>query len=162
MRLPRGSVGTQPIAAVTPRRALRRAALGIAVGLQLFMVVRAYGADHAVFGFQMFPESSTWQAEIVRVTIDGRIVDVRDPWPGGYRWSDLVAGRGLGRPFEVHHADAGIRPTLGFLDAALDWVAAHTPGDPETRYLEARVTYWENGRGPRSVVLTSAERDLER
>jgi hypothetical protein len=131
---------------VTLRLLLRRAAVAVVAAAQIFLVVRAYGADHAVFGFQMFPESSTWSADIVRVTTDGREADVRDPWPGGYRWSDLVAGRGLGHPFEVQHADAGVRSTLSF----------------ETRYLEARVTYWENGRGPHSVVLTSLERDLGR
>ncbi len=147
---------------MTLRLLLRRAAVAVVAAAQIFLVVRAYGADHAVFGFQMFPESSTWSADIVRVTTDGREADVRDPWPGGYRWSDLVAGRGLGHPFEVQHADAGVRSTLSFLHAALDWVAANTPDDTETRYLEARVTYWENGRGPHSVVLTSLERDLGR
>jgi hypothetical protein len=53
----------------------------------------------------------------------------------------------------------GVGATFDFLDHALDWVAAHTPNDPETRYLEARVTYFENTRGPHEVVLRSDERD---
>jgi hypothetical protein len=131
--------------------------ISVVVVVQIAMVIRAYGADHAVFAYQMFPESSTWQAEIVRVT-PGGAVDVREPWPGGYRWSDLVAGRGLGDPFAEHHADAGLASTLSFLKDALAWVAANTPLDTETQYLEARVMYWDNGRGPGHLVLTSPHR----
>lgn len=130
------------------------------VAAQVVMVVRAYGADHAVFGFQMFPESSTWQADIYRITADGEAIDVRRPWPGGYRWGDLVPDRGLGNPFVVHHADTGLRSTLAFLEEALAWVGGHTPLDTETRYLEARVTYWDNGRGPNTTVLRGPPRAL--
>ena len=34
----------------------------------------------------MFPESSTWRAEILRVTADGQRIPIAEPW-AGYRWS---------------------------------------------------------------------------
>jgi hypothetical protein len=127
------------------------------VVLQLGLVVRAYWSDHKEFGFQMFPESSTWQADVVRVTADGSRIPVTQPW-SGYRWSDLVATRGLGRPDVRHHADAGLDNQIAFLDAALDWVAANTPRDHETLYLEATVTTWHNTDAPTTRTLRSTNR----
>jgi hypothetical protein len=57
-----------------------------------------------------------------------------------------------------HHADAGVDNQLAFLRAALDYVAAHTPRDTTTRYLEARVTYWHNDDPARHVVYRSRPR----
>lgn len=122
------------------------------------MIARAYSAPIDTFGFQMFPESSQWQADIYRVLPDGARVDVQQPWPGGYRWEDLVDARGLGSPFALHHADAGIAATVFLLDAALDWVAANTPADTETDHLEAVVTLIDNGRTPTTIVLRSESR----
>ena len=139
---------------------IRRLIVAGIVLLQLALIVRAYDADHGAFGFQMFPESSQWRADVVRVEVDGTEHDIRDPWPGGYRWSELVTSRGLSSPWSTGHADAGIRSTLHFLDGALAWVAAHTPDDTETVRLVARVTYWRNGDGPFAVTLRSPERDL--
>lgn len=132
----------------------------VVVAVQLTLVVRAYWSDHDQFGFQMFPESSTWDAEIVRVTVDGERVGIDSPWPGGYRWDELVPQGGLRRPAGRHHADAGIDNQLAFLDAALDWVAANTPRDTETAFLEARVTYWRNVDGPFERVLRSDRREV--
>jgi hypothetical protein len=128
------------------------------VAAQVGLVARGYRADHKEFAFQMFPESSTWRATVVRVTADGRRVPIERPW-SGYRWDELVRGRGLGNPSVRHHADAGLDNQLAFLDAALDWVAANTPRDRETRYLEARVTSWHNAGPPRSGVLRSRVRE---
>lgn len=141
-------------------RPARRLAVAGLILAQIAMVVRAYGADQAVFGFQMFPESSTWRADIVRVTASGDEVDVRDRWPGGYTWSGLVRGRGLDSPFGDHHATAGIDSTLDFLQKALDFAAAHTPDDHETVRLVARVTYRRNGGVPETVTLTSRPRGV--
>lgn len=136
----------------------RRAVVAVVVALQLGLVIRAYWSDHDQFGYQMFPESSDWQAEIYRVEADGQRRDVREPWPGGYRWEELVVGRGLDAPFRRHHADTGLASTLDFFGDALDWVALNTPADGETRYLEAVVTTWHNGRRPEVRVLRSVER----
>ena len=106
----------------------------------------------------MFPEASSWQAEIVRVTGDGDRVPIDEAW-SGYTWNSLVRGRGLSSPWRRHHADAGVDNQLEFLGEALDWVAENTPADTETRYLEAEVTTWYNMRGPTTTVLRSVARE---
>ncbi len=141
-----------------PSQIARRAFVALWIAAQLALVVRAYGAPQDVFGFQMFPESSTWQAEIVRITADGQTEDVTEDWPGGYRWEDLVPYHGFDRPGVEHHATAGIDSTLDFLAEALDYAATHTPADTETLRLSARVTYRRNGGAPQEVVLTSRDR----
>ena len=132
----------------------RRIAVAVVVVAQVLLLVRGVSADHKEFAFRMFPEASRWRAEVVRVTDDGRI-PVDDGW-SGYEWADLVRGRGLSHPGVWHHADAGIDNQLAFLDAALDWVAANTPADTETRYLEATVTYRHNGRADRRPSSSAA------
>jgi hypothetical protein len=144
---------------VTPRRTLaRRVAVIAIVGLQVALIARGYWADHKEFAFQMFPESSTWRADIVRVTTDGRRIPIERPW-SGYRWDELVQDRGLSSPSIRHHADAGLDNQLAFLDAALDWVADNTPRDRETRYLVARVTAWHNDDPPRVEIIRTARRE---
>jgi len=137
----------------------RRLIVVLVVVVQLGLVARGYRSDHKELAFQMFPESSTWRADIVRVEADGDRIPIADDW-SGYRWSDLVEGRGLGRPDVRHHADAGLDNQLAFLDAALDWAAAHTPRDDRTVYLEATVTVWHNTDPPEVVVLRSRPRDV--
>lgn len=138
--------------------AWRRAVVLAVVLLQLGLVARGYWSDHKEFAFQMFPESSTWRADVVRVTADGRRVPIERPW-SGYRWEELVRDRGLAYPAVRHHADAGLDNQVAFLEAALDWVAANTPRDRETRYLEARVTLWHNDDPARVDVLRSPVRE---
>ena len=122
--------------------------------LQLGFIARGYWSDHKEFAFQMFPESSTWRADVVRVTADGRRIPIERPW-SGYRWDELVQSRGLSFPSVRHHADAGLANQLAFLEASLDWVADNTPRDRETTHLEATVTSWHNNDAPRVRVLRS-------
>jgi hypothetical protein len=129
------------------------------VTLQLAFVVRAYWAPHHEFGYQMFPEATQWQAEIVRVRPDGTEISIREPW-AGYEWNALVTGRGLSSPWRRHHADAGVDNQLEFLGEALTWVADHTDADDETSFLEARVTVWFTLYAPTTTILRSPERDL--
>jgi len=138
----------------------RRTAVLVVVLLQLGMVVRGYTADHKEFAFQMFSESSTWRADIVRVTADGRRIPVDEPW-AGYEWDELVGDRGLRFAAVRHHADAGVDNQLAFLAAALDWLADNTPNDTETLYLEATVTYWRNTHAPETVVFRSHDRNVQ-
>ena len=126
--------------------------------LQLGFIARGYWADHKEFAFQMFPESSTWRASLFRVTADGERMPIDRPW-FGYRWENMVRDRGLSYPQYRHHADAGLDNQLAFLRSALDWVAANTPRDHETRYLEARVTAWHNDDPPRVEVFRSRARE---
>ena len=130
--------------------------LGV-VCAQLAFVVAGYSSDHKTFAFQMFPEASTWQADVVRVTSDGRRVPVSQPW-AGYRWDELVPDGALAYPAGRHHADAGLANQLAFLQSALGYVALNTPRDHETRYLEATVTSWHNGDPPRVEVFRSQVR----
>ena len=139
----------------------RRLVVALVVVVQLGLVARGYRSDHKELAFQMFPESSTWRADIVRVEADGDRVPIDEAW-AGYRWADMVDGRGLDRPEVRRHADAGLDNQLAFLDAALGWVAAHTPRDDDTLYLEATVTVWHNTDPPEVVVLRSPDRDVVR
>jgi hypothetical protein len=136
----------------------RRVVVLAVVLLQLAFIARGYWSDHKEFAFQMFPESSTWRAGVVRVTADGRRVPIEVPW-SGYRWEELVQARGLSYPAVRHHADAGLDNQLAFLRAALDWVADNTPRDRETRYLEATVTSWHNADAPTVKVFRSHLRE---
>jgi hypothetical protein len=131
----------------------------VVVALQLAFVARGYWSDHKQFAFQMFPESSTWRASVVRVTADGRRVPIELAW-SGYRWDALVRDRGLGYPSIRRHADSGLDNQLAFLQAALNWVARNTPRDRQTRYLEATVTAWHNADPPRVGVLRSHAREV--
>jgi hypothetical protein len=137
----------------------RRVVVLAVVVVQLGLIARGYWADHKEFAFQMFPESSTWRAEVVRVTTDGRRLPIELSW-SGYRWDEMVPNRGLRYPSVRHHADAGLDNQLAFLEEALDWVADNTPRDRETRYLEARVTAWHNDAPPRVEVIRSHVREV--
>ena len=139
-------------------RTIARRAFFVGVDLlQLVLVTRGYWSDHKEFAYQMFPEASTWRADIVRVLDDGERVPVDEDW-SGYRWDLLVRDRGLQYPAARRHADAGVDNQLAFLQAALDYVATNTPRDAHTRYLEAHVTYWRNSHQPRTITLRSRER----
>ena len=135
----------------------RRVVVVAVVVSQLALVARGYWSDHKEFAFQMFPESSTWRADVVRVTTDGRRVPIEAPW-SGYRWDELVPNAGLRYPSVRRHASAGLDNQIAFLESALDWVAGNTPRDRETRYLEATVTSWHNADAPRVSVLRSRVR----
>jgi hypothetical protein len=140
---------------------VRRVVVLSVVLLQVGLIARGYWSDHKEFAFQMFPESSTWRANVVRVSADGRRIPIERGWDG-YRWEALVRDRGLSYPATRHHADAGLDNQLAFLAAALDWVASHTPRDRETRYLQATVTSWHNADPPRVEVLRSPLREEAR
>jgi hypothetical protein len=128
------------------------------VAAQVGFAARGYFSDHKEFAFQMFPEASTWRADIVRVTSDGRRVPIEQRW-SGYSWDELAPNVGLRNPGIRHHAYAGLDNQLAFLDSALDWVAANTPRDEETRFLEARVTAWHNDDPPTDEVIRSDVRN---
>jgi hypothetical protein len=146
---------------VTPRVRVvgRRVVVVGVVLLQLGLVARGYWSDHREFAFQMFPESSMWRADVFRVTAQGRRIPVEVGWTG-YDWDRLVQDRGLSYPSLRHHADAGLQNQLAFLQAALDWVAANTPRDHSTRYLEAKVTAWDNADPPRVEIMRSRVREV--
>ena len=127
--------------------------------LQLGLVARGYWSDHREFAFQMFPESSSGartssasppRAGASRSRSGGRATT-------GTGW---CATAGSAIPSLRHHADAGLQNQLAFLQAALDWVAANTPRDHSTRYLEAKVTAWHNADPPRVEIMRSRVREV--
>ncbi len=132
--------------------------MALALTASLGGVVAGYG-DSRLLAWQMFPEASRWQADVVRITADGGRHAVEAPWPGGYRWEELVTESGLSHPGTESHAAYGVDFTLRSLQHALDWVAQHTPADDETAYLEARVRYRHNDDPWRMVILRSADRE---
>jgi hypothetical protein len=139
------------------RRRARGGVIVAALALQVGFALNGYRDPHKFFAFQPFNESSTWRADIVRVTWDGERRSIDDGW-AGYRWASLVDMPALAGYSRTRHASYGVDATLAYLDDALDWVATHTPADRETRYLEAIVTYHRNPRGPEVTVLRSVER----
>ena len=126
---------------------------------QIGFAINGYRDPHKFFAFQPFNESSTWQADIVRVTSSGERLPIDEAWHG-YTWDELVDMSALRGPSRTRHAYMGVGATTDFLDEALDWVATHTPADHETRYFEATVTAFENTRGPTITVLRSVERGV--
>jgi hypothetical protein len=139
------------------RRRLAQSLVVAVLAVQLGFALNGYREPHKFFAFQPFNESSTWQAEIVRVTWSGERLSIEGGW-SGYQWDELVDMSALQGPSSLRHAYMGVGATIDFLDDALDWVATHTPADTETRYLEATVTYYKNTRGPNVTVLRSVER----
>ncbi|MBK9180168.1 MAG: hypothetical protein IPM45_11515 [Acidimicrobiales bacterium] len=143
-----------PTADRPPWRRIAARAVIVGVLTVQVAVILAGGGPHHVFAFRMFPEASTWQADVVRVTADGRRVPVEESW-AGYRWSDLVTDGSLGTPRGERHADNGLDSVLDDLQRALDWVAASTPADTETVSYEATVRVSRNGHDEEVVVLRS-------
>ena len=129
------------------------------LAVQVGFAINGYRDPHKFFAFQPFNESSTWQAEIVRVTWNGERLPINEGW-AGYEWDSLVGMAALRGPGRMRHAYMGVGATVDFLDDALDWVATHTPDDRDTRYFEATVTSFENTRGPTVTVLRSVERTV--
>lgn len=140
------------------RRRLVTGFVAAVLTVQVGFAVNGYRDPHKFFSFQPFNESSTWRAEIVRVTWAGERLPIDGGWEG-YEWDELVDMSSLRGPSTQRHAYMGVGATVDFVDEALDWVATNTPDDRETRYLEARVTTYENTRGPTFTVLRSVERD---
>lgn len=140
------------------RRLVVAAVATIVVGQLVVLLFGAFDPAHR-FGFQPFNESSTIRADIVRVTVDGRRVPITDPWPGGYEWDALMGWGVLEQPHVRKHAFSSAATVIGYYEEALDWVAGHTPGDHETRYLEATVHVIRNTRPEEPVVLRSVDRE---
>ena len=139
------------------RRRAAGACIVTVLALQIGFAVNGYRDPHEYFAFQPFNESSTWRADIVRVTWTGERLPITGGWDG-YDWNELVDTSVLTNPSHLRHAFMGVDATIGTLQEALDWVARNTPRDVETRYLEATVTSYRNTRGPTVTVLRSVER----
>jgi hypothetical protein len=136
------------------------------VSLQLGLVLTASRRPDGVFGFRMFPESSTVEVALFRDLGRARVPVADGAWTArdasgvarAFAWRDRVKRPELAA-FDVEmHASYGAAAQLARWQAALDDVAAHIPADAETRRLALDVTVRRNGREPRVVHLESAER----
>jgi hypothetical protein len=157
---PPGVWQNRPVEHLTGRRRQIVTAFVVTVlAVQVGFAINGYRDPHMFFAFQPFNESSTWRADIVRVTSSGERLPIDGGW-AGYTWNELVDMPALQGPSHTRHASMGVGATIDFLDKALDWIATHTPDDRETRYLEATVTTYQNTRGPTITVLRSVERDV--
>ncbi len=147
-----------------PRARVAFAACWIA-GQAALVLTAAERPDH-IFGFRMFPEASTLEIEVSRVTSGGLAAAPSGEWSARdaygqlrhFSWHDRVRDPILGtlgaRVFASYGADA----QLARLQAALDDVVEHIDGDDETRGLRADVQIWKNGRDPYTTTLRSRAR----
>ena len=138
---------------------------------QATLVLTADRRPDGVFGFRTFHEMTTLKLSLSRDVIaeDGLLTLVQvehGTWmardAGGLRrhvsWTDRVMLPDLGvfdTEIVVQHGAAAL---LGWLQAALDDVATHTPEDAETRRLHLDVVLRRNGGQPYVVHLVSAVR----
>ena len=127
-------------------------------------------ADH-IFGFRMFPEASTLEVRLARVTRDGERAAPGGEWSAHdasgqlrhFAWRDRVRDPVLSSLDARVFASYGAATQLARLQRALDDVANHVPDDGETLKLVAHVTVWRNGREPvRSTLESHARRGGER
>jgi hypothetical protein len=133
---------------------------------QLGLVLTAgYRADH-IFGFRMFPEASTVEIHVTRMTAAGDLPAPRGEWSARdasgqlrhFRWRDRVHDPVLGAVDERAFASYGVDAQLARLQRALDDVAEHLDEDAETVRLRANVVVRKNGGDPYEVTLLSHPR----
>lgn len=121
--------------------------------------------DH-ILSFRMFPESSTIEIHLSRVTAGGVVPVSRGEWtlmgaagePHHFSWHDRVRDPVLSTLDTRIFASYGVDVQLARLQRALDDVEAHLDGDRETIRLRADVTVAKNGREPVQVVLLGKPR----
>jgi hypothetical protein len=130
---------------------------------QLGLVLTAGRRPDHVFGFRMFPEASTVEIHVMRVTAAGELPAPRGEWSARdasgqlrhFRWRDRVHDPVLGALDERVFASYGVDAQLARLQRALDDVAHHLDEDAETVGLRANVVVRKNGRDPYEVSLLS-------
>jgi hypothetical protein len=147
-----------------PRTRVALAAFWIA-GQALLVLTAGERPDH-IFGFRMFPEASTLEIHLSRVTSNGLADAPSGEWSARdadgqlrhFSWHDRVRDPILAPLGTRVFASYGVDAQLARLQAALDDVAEHIDGDDETRGLRADVRVWKNGREPYSTTLQSRVR----
>lgn len=147
-----------------PRARVAFAAVWLAS--QAALVVTASRRPDRIFGFRMFPEASTLQVRLARVTATGEVAAPGGEWSAHdasgqlrhFSWHDRVRDPVLSSLDARVFASYGAETQLARLGRALDDVADHIPEDAETLRLVAHVTIWRNGRDPASSTLESHAR----
>jgi hypothetical protein len=138
---------------------------------ELALVISAPWRVDRVFGFEMFNGSSDIRIELARRVRGRGGALIERALPGGvwsardahgqthdFRWDQLVRGTRLTRLDAVTHAKDGVDAQLFHLQRALDYAAAHIPGDAQTVALVAHVHAVRNGHTPVDAVLQSRPR----
>ena len=133
---------------------------------QATLVVTASRRPDGIFGFRMFPEASTMQVRLARVTATGEVATPGGEWSARdasvqvrhFSWRDRVRDPVLSSLDTRVFASYGADTQLAHLGRALDDVADHLPEDAETERLVAHVTVWRNGRDPVTSTLESHAR----
>ena len=147
-----------------PRMRVAFAAAWIAV--QVGLVVSAGWRADGIFGFRMFPEASTLQIQLARVTSGGQRSAPGGEWSARdqsgqlrhFAWRDRVRDPVLSSLDVRVFAAYGAATQVARLQRALDDVVDHIPEDEETLRLVAQVTVWRNGRDPVTTTLESHPR----
>lgn len=130
------------------------------------LVVTAGGRPDHVFGFRMFPESSTIEIRLERL-VDGRWTRAPEgEWSAvddagqlrHFSWRDRVRDPILGSLDHERFASYGADAQLARLQHALDDVIDHVSEDRQTTRLAAVVVVRKNGHGPTTVRLESHAR----
>ncbi len=140
-------------------------AAGWIAGQAALILTAPWRADH-ILSFRMFPEASTLEIHLSRVTTQGVVPIPHGEWstgsPGGevrhFSWHDRVRDPILASLDARVFASYGVDAQLARLQQALDDVAAHIDGDRETARLRADVLVSKNGREPSTVTLVSRPR----
>ncbi len=133
---------------------------------QAALVVTASRRPDGIFGFRMFPEASTMQVRLARMTAAGEVAAPGGEWSARdasgqlrhFSWRDRVRDPVLSSLDARVFASYGADTQLARLGRALDDVADHLPEDAETERLVAHVTVWRNGRDPVTSTLESHAR----
>jgi hypothetical protein len=134
---------------------------------QLALIATAGQRPNHAFGFRMFSESSELEVHLARrlrgaaglvpVEHSQWMARDRDGRPHRIHWGYLMGQNGP-RLDGPGRAPYGARTQLAALEAALSWVATHTPEDAETAQLVADVLVWTNGRPPQHLRFESPMR----
>jgi hypothetical protein len=133
---------------------------------QAALVLTAGARPDHIFAFRMFPEASTLEVHLARVTRDGERATPGGEWSARdasgqlrhFAWRDRVRDPVLSSLDARVFASYGATTQLARLQRALDDVAEHLPEDAETLKLVAHVTVWRNGREPVRSTLESHSR----
>jgi hypothetical protein len=144
---------------------LRHAFVAVFLLVEVVLVATAGVRADRSYGFRMFPEASTVSVHVARRLDGGRLVPLEQ---GRWEAKDCSGGRHklawgrLVRPPAPSRLDAelgapyGVEASVAEARGALEYVAAHTPEDCETRALVADVTTRKNGGPPELVTLEAS------
>jgi hypothetical protein len=139
------------------------------IAAQSALVVSAGGRSDHIFGFRMFPEASTLEIHLSRVTSAATFPAPRGEWSARsksgqlrhFSWRDRIRDPVLGSIDARVFASYGVDAEIARLQRALDDVTEHLEGDDETIRLRADMLVRKNGREPSPVTLFSRSRRVK-